>query len=181
MVNFKSQITIKILGYYFLNPDRRHYINELSKILVVDPGNLFRKLRELEKEGLLSSDVVGNQKYFSLNKKWPLLEEYKSIFKLKFGLPELLKEKLKKVEGLKAAYIFGSYVKGNFEDESDIDVLLVGDHDHSAVFRVISPLEKMLGREINVIDYSTKEFTAKQKNNSEFVSQVLNDQVIKLI
>lgn len=181
MLNFKSKVTVKILGYYFINPDRRHYINELAKIIAVDPGNLFRKLKELEAEGLLLSETVGNQNFFYLNKKWPLLKEYKNIFQLKFGLPEILKEKLKKVEGLKEAYIFGSYVKGNFQESSDVDILLVGEHDHGAIFKIINPLEKMLGREINVIDYSIKEFKEKQKKNDDFITQVLNGKIIKLI
>ena len=41
MLNFKSKITIEILSYYFINPDRKHYINELAKIINADPGNLF--------------------------------------------------------------------------------------------------------------------------------------------
>jgi len=181
MLNFKSKVTIKILGYYFINPNRKHYINELAKIIAVDPGNLFRKLRELEDEGLLLSETVGNQRFFYLNVKWPLLKEYKNIFQLKFGLPEMLKEKLKKVEGLKEAYIFGSYAKGNFEESSDIDVLLVGDNDHGEVFRIFNPIEKMLGREINVVDYSVKEFAEKLKNGDDFITQVLSGKVIKLI
>lgn len=181
MLNFKSTITVKILGYYFINPDRSHYINELSKIIAVDPGNLFRKLKELEREGLFLSEAVGNQRFFYLNKKWPLLEEYKNIFKLKFGLPEILKEKLKQVKGLKEAYVFGSYVKGNFQESSDIDVLLVGEHDHGVIFKIINPLEKMLGREINVVDYSSEEFIKKQKEGDDFIKQVLDGQVIKLI
>ena len=53
MLRFRSKITIKVLNYYFLNPQKSHYVNELARILGVDPANLFRKLRELEKEGIL--------------------------------------------------------------------------------------------------------------------------------
>jgi len=181
MLSFRSKITVKILGYYFINPDRRHYINELAKIIDVDSGNLFRKLKELEKEGVLSSETVGNQKYFFLNKKCPFLKEYKNIFQRTFGLPEVLREKLKNVKGLKEAYIFGSYAKGNFEEESDVDVLLVGDNDHREVFKIINPLEKSLGREINVVDYSVKEFAKKKKEGDFFISHILNGKVIKLV
>ncbi len=169
------------MAYYFINTERKHYINELAKIIDVDPGNLFRKLKELEAEGLLLSEMIGNQNFFYLNKKWPLLKEYKNIFQLKFGLPEMLKEKLKTLQGLKKAYIFGSYAKGNFQENSDIDILLVGSYEHGAIFKIINPLEKILGREINVVDYSLKEFIKKQKAGDDFISQVLDDKVIKLI
>jgi len=181
MLNFKSKITIKILIYYFINPDRKHYINELAKIINADPGNLFRKLKELEKEGILSSEPLGNQKYFYLNKKCPFLTEYKNIFERTYGLPEVLKEKLKDLKGLKEAYIFGSYAKGSFEEGSDIDILLVGDGDYGETFKVINSLEKFFGREINVVDYSVKEFSEKKKKGDFFISNIFDSKVIKLI
>lgn len=94
MFNLKSKITIKILSYYFLNPKKSHYINELARLLEIDPGNLFRKLKELEKEGILKMEMNGNQRYFSLSQESPLLDEYKKIFEAKHGLPEILENTL---------------------------------------------------------------------------------------
>lgn len=84
MLEYRSKITQKVLGYYFLNPERSHYINEFADLLSVDPGNLFRKLKELELEGILISETHGNQRYFSLNKKYPLLHEVKKIYNAKY-------------------------------------------------------------------------------------------------
>lgn len=181
MLNLKSKITIKILAYYFMNNKKSHYINELAKIIDVDPGNLFRKLKELEGDGLLISESRGNQKYFELNHKYPFLAEYKKLYESTYGFPETLKAKIKKLAGLNEAYIFGSFAKGNFTEQSDIDLLLVGDHKHGDVFDIIHPLEKTLGREINVIDFSVKEFIEKKKNNDDFIAEVLNGKIIKLI
>lgn len=181
MLNFKSQVTQKVLDYYFINQNKAHHINELAKLLDIDPGNLFRKLKELEILGVLSSVSRGNQKVFTLNKKFPLLNEYQKIYENTWGLPVVLKKELQKIIGLQEAYIFGSYVKGNFQEHSDIDLLLVGDYDHGAIFKVTSPLEKKLGREINVIDFSSAEFAAKKKTKDEFVTQVLKGKIIKLV
>ncbi len=181
MLNFQSKITIKLLRYYFVNPNRKHYINELAKIIAVDPGNLFRKLKELEGDGLFLSQAVGSQRFFYLNKRWPLLGEYKKIFELKFGLPEILKKEFKKVKGLQEAYIFGSYIKGNLQEASDIDVLLIGSHDPGDIFKIINPLEKSLGREINIIDYSQAEFTKKIKDKDFFLKNVFTEKTIKII
>ena len=51
MLNLKSDIVIKVLGYYFLNPKSRHYVRELAELLKIDPGNLSKKMSELKKEG----------------------------------------------------------------------------------------------------------------------------------
>ena len=79
MISLRSKVTIKILNYFFINPDARHYINELARILNLDPKNVDTKLKELEKEGLLKSEFSGKQRYFYLSKKYPLLKEYRQI------------------------------------------------------------------------------------------------------
>lgn len=94
MVSLKSKITQKLLNYYFLNPRVSHYINELAKILEVDPKNLYRKLNELEKEGLFESEFKGKQRYYRLSRNYPLLKQYKEIFEKTYGLKNKLKAKL---------------------------------------------------------------------------------------
>lgn len=80
MFQFRSKITVKVLGYFFLNPHESRYINELAEILDLDAGNLYRKLKEMESEGILLSEKRGNQIYYCLNKKYPLLKEIKRVY-----------------------------------------------------------------------------------------------------
>lgn len=181
MINLRSKITIKILNYYFLNKEKANYINELARMLDVDPGNLFRKLKELEREGLFSSELRGQQRYFFLNKKYPFLAEYKKMYESKFGLVEILKDKLKKIPGLQEAYIFGSFAKGNFQEESDIDLLLVGNHEYEKIGPMISLLEKRLKREINVVDFSKDEFLKRKKIGDDFIKNVFLGKTVKIV
>jgi len=170
-----------MLGYFFINPSRFNYVNELAKILEADPGNLYRKLKEMEKEGILISEEHGNQKYYGLNKKYPLLKELKRSYEAKYGLVNLLKGKLSKLENLKEAYIFGSYAAGNFGQESDVDILLIGDHSPLEAKRTILPLQKVVGREINIIDISEKELKSRKKTNDDFIKNIFSKKIIKLI
>lgn len=180
MLEYRSKITQKVLGYYFLNPEKAHYINELADLLGVDPGNLFRKLKELEQEGVLVSETRGNQKYFSLNKKYPLLHEVEKIYNAKYGVASLLKKKIDKLKGLKSALIFGSYAKNSFQQESDIDLLLVGSHSSLEAKRLILSLEKDLGREINIVDMTEKEFQSRKKRKDEFIKNIFSGKTIKI-
>ncbi len=79
MISLKSKITQLVLNYFFLNPQAKKYTNELARLFQVDPKNLDRKLKELEKEGLLKSEFLGKQRYFFINSRYPLLKEYKKI------------------------------------------------------------------------------------------------------
>lgn len=181
MIQFRSKITLKLLDYFFLNPDSSHYINELADMLKLDPGNLFRKLKELEIEGILISENRGSQKYYSLNKKYPLFKEFKKTYQAKYGLTNSLKEKISGIKGLREAYIFGSYASDSLQQGSDIDILLVGDHSSLEAKKLIIPLQKDIGREINIIDLSEQELKRRKKQNDEFVNNIFSNEVIKLI
>ena len=180
MIDFRSKITVKILGYYFINPEKKHYINELAVLLEIDPGNLFRKLKELETEGILISETRGNQKYFSLNKNYPLLKEIKKTYEAKYGIVNLLKDRLVKLKNLKEAYIFGSYVQNSLQQESDIDILLIGNHSSLEAKRLILPLQKNIGRQINIVDLTPKEFRRRKKNQDEFIKNIFSQKIIKI-
>ncbi|MBU1180398.1 nucleotidyltransferase domain-containing protein [Patescibacteria group bacterium] len=181
MIKLGSKIAIKILGYYFLNPDKKHYVNELAGMLEADPGNLFRKLQELQAEGILVSFKQGNQKYFGLNKKYPLLKEIKKTYNVKYGLTGRLKEIASRIKNLKEAYIFGSYAKNSLQQESDIDILLIGGHSALEAKRKILPLQNEIKREINIIDLTPKEFNLRKRRKDEFIKNIFSNKIIKLL
>ncbi|MDI6777741.1 MAG: nucleotidyltransferase domain-containing protein [Patescibacteria group bacterium] len=181
MFGFRSKITIKVLRYFLLNRKRRHYVNELADLLAVDPGNLFRKLKELESEGILVSEMQGNQRYFKLNKKYPLLRELEHFFRAKYGIEEMLKQKLSKLKGLREAYIFGSYAKNSLQQESDIDLLLIGDHSSLEAKKLILSVAKEIQREINIVDFSSAEFKKKKKAGDDFLKNIFSHKKIKIM
>ncbi len=153
------------MNYFYINSESEAYINELAKLLSLDPGNLYRKLKELESMGLLTSKYFGNVKLYSLNKKFPLFEEYRSIFQKQYGLDAMLKESLKKLKGLKQAYLFGSIVSEKFSSHSDIDLLLVGNHSPLEAQKAIMKLQTNLKREINIVNLSQTELKLKKESD----------------
>lgn len=181
MFNIKSKITIKVLGYFFLNEKAKKYQSELSRILEVDLGNLDKKLKELEKEGILLSESSGKERYYFLNKDYPLLKEIKKIFDFKYGLKTKLYEILKNIQGLKEAYIFGSYSKGNFEEGSDIDILLIGNQSSIKTKSKILELQNQSQREFNIIDLTEQEYLKRKKNKDEFIENIFSEKYIKII
>ena len=73
MISLRSKITRGVLSNFFLHEDSSLYINEIARLFGLDRGNLIRKLKALECEGILKSEFNGNQKYYSLNKDYPPL------------------------------------------------------------------------------------------------------------
>ena len=69
----------RLLVYFFTHPDAEHYLREIGLLINADPANLSRNLQRLEREGIFQSRSQGNLKHFSLNKKYSLYGEMRSI------------------------------------------------------------------------------------------------------
>lgn len=180
MINLANKKIQQILIFFFLNPKKSLYLKQLSDQLDLDNGNLSRYLNSLVVNGILSAREEGRQKYFSLNPNYPVLMELKKMITLNAGPEILLKEILSKNDDLKKAYIFGSYASGKFNDKSDLDIMLIGNHNSINIRREIIKLQKQFGREINTIDYTEDEYNKKIKEKDGFLSKVLAEPKIIL-
>lgn len=181
MISLKSEVTQKLLNYFFINPEESLYVNELARKLKVDKRNLSKKIAELEKEGLLKSSSKGNLKLYSINQNYSLYDEYKNIILKTIGLENQLKKILKKTSGVKNAYLYGSYAQDKMESHSDIDLLVIGEHNSLKLQKNINKLQKDIDREINVVNIDLKEFKRRLKTKNPFILRVMNNKYIKLL
>ncbi len=165
MINLRSKITQKVLGYFYLHEDAEMYINEMARRFGLDSGNLTRKLEELEGQGILKSQWKGAQRYYALNKEFSLYQEYKKIIKKTVGFEEILRASLRSLAGVRQAVVFGSYAADRMDQKSDIDLLVVGDHSTVELQRLIARIQKTIDREINCISMTDTEYREKQKKD----------------
>ena len=124
MIALGSKVSKALLSHFFLHSDDKLYVNEIAGKLGLDKRNLVKKLKDYENEGLFKTEKMGNQLYYSLNKKYPLYNEYRKIILKTIGIESSLKEALKGRKEIKAVYIFGSYAVDIMDSSSDIDVLV---------------------------------------------------------
>lgn len=181
MFSIRSQVKKKALNYFFLNEGSKVYINELARIIQVDPKNTYRMLISLENEGILISEFQGKQRYFYANTRHPFYKEYKTVFLKTIGVENLLKESLQKIKGLTGAYLFGSYAQDKYGPASDIDVLLVGKHRSLEAQKAIYKIQKDSNREINVINMRPADFKKKREQGDQFMKTIFSRKIIKLI
>jgi len=181
MISMRSKITKVLLNYFFLNPEDSLFVNEMERKQNLDKRNLLKKLKELENDGLLSSETRGNQKIYSINKLYPLYEEYKKIVFKTIGVESKLKNMLTKIKGIEKVYLFGSYAKDSMEAHSDIDLLVVGEHSVMDLQKEISKIQKEIGREINVVNMDKIDFEKRQKGKDPFIETVFKEKYIEVI
>ncbi len=171
----------RLLTYYFLNPRREHYLRELAGILDVDPTNLSRELKRLETDGLFAARLRGNQKYFTLNHRSPLLPDVRRIVLKTAGIVPVLERALAQVPNIREAYLYGSFAKGNSDAHSDIDVLIVGEPGLQALEPVVQRLERLFGRDVNYTLIGEAELKQKLARSDPFIADVWHGKKVKLV
>lgn len=181
MISMRSKVTKELLNYFFLHPEERLFVNEISRKLNLDKRNLVKKLKELEEEGIFQSETRGNQKNYSINTSFPLFNEYKQIVFKTIGIEKKLRDILEKVEGVQKAYLFGSYAKNELDTHSDIDLLVIGEHKVISLQRHINSLQKQIDREINIVNIDKKEFDDRKKRKDPFIESILKEKHIEVI
>ena len=181
MLNLGSRLRAQLLGYFFANPSASHYLRELARLLSVDPANLSRELAALEREGLFISQNRGHQKYFHLNRRYPLYDEVRRIVSKTVGAVGQFRERLAAVPGIQQAYLYGSFASDQQDASSDIDLLLVGQPGAEELEKMIRSLERRLRREINHIVLSPAEFRARRAAKDAFLKDIWRRPKVNLV
>jgi predicted nucleotidyltransferase len=181
MIPLRSEITRKLLDYFFINPHESLYINELSRKLNLDKRNLVKKIRQLENEGILKSVSRGNLKLYSINTGYSFYKEIRKIFLKTIGLEGKLKKAVEGIKGIKEAYIYGSYARNKMEAHSDIDILVIGSHSIAQLQKELNRLQKETDREINTVNMDESEYRKRIRNTDPFILDILKKEHIKII
>jgi predicted nucleotidyltransferase len=181
MLELRSKARRKLLAYYFTNPAARLHLRDLAQRLNVDPSNLSKELGRLEREGVFRAEVSGRQKYFQLNRDYPLFKEVRSIVAKTIGAVPLIAEALKKIDGIEEAHLYGSFARGRQDAASDIDVLVIGTARGDVLAEAVQKLERQLGREINYSILAMKEFKSRLDRKDTFLANIWHNKRVSLI
>jgi predicted nucleotidyltransferase len=181
MLDLRSKARQRLLAYFFTNPTARHHLRDLAERLSIDPANLSKELRRLEQDGLFESEVSGRQKYFRLNRAYPLFQEVRGIVTKTVGAVPLLAQSLKSIDGIEEAYLYGSFARNQQDAASDIDVLVIGTPRDRALAEVVRRLERQFGREVNYTVLTRKEFEARRAQKDAFLEGVWHNRRVSLV
>ena len=88
--------------------------------------------------------------YFQADQSSPVFPELQSLFVKTAGLGDVLRAALRPLtDRINAALVFGSAARNELRNDSDIDLMVVGDVRFDEVVGAIQPAEVQLGREVN--------------------------------
>ena len=177
----KSKIRQDLLALFFSNPSKKYYLREIQRILGYSAGSIRRELLKFQRDNLFNTQREGNLLYYALNMEHPLFKELTAIVAKTVGIEGSLRNALSQVEGIRIAFIYGSFAAKREKGTSDIDLMIIGNPDTSQLNEKIATLEKRLKREVNPTIYALAEYKAKKKAKSGFIMDLLKNPKIMVI
>ena len=172
-----SPVRLGIIAATYGEPHRWWFLSELASFIGKTPSSLQRELKSLAISGILRTKRDGNRIYFQAETDSPIFGPLRDLVEQTVGVVKGLRDALKPLTSMiDIAFIYGSVAKSEDRVLSDVDVIVVGRAGLSDLSPAIRPLEKKIGREINVSCYSTTEFESKIKGGNHFLMSILNEQ-----
>lgn len=178
---FKEQRQ-RILGLLLLNPQASYHVREIARLTNLNAGSAHRELKKLAGAGLLTATEQGNQLLYRADKSSLIFEELASILRKTSGLADVLRGALAPLaDRIDVAFVFGSMASGKAGQHSDIDLCVVGAVTFTEVVKAVYSAQESLGREINPKCFTEAEWKMAVKEQSVFIKELLNKDVINVI
>jgi predicted nucleotidyltransferase len=178
-----AKVQQRVLGVLFGNPGRSFYANEVIGLARSGTGAVQRELARLEAAGLVVASRIGKQKHYQANQRSPVFTELRALVLKTSGLADVLREALTPVAGkVRAAFVYGSIAKGQDTAASDIDLMVISERlTYADLFGTLEDASARLERKVAPTIYSPKELARRRKQDSAFITRVLEQPKLWLI
>jgi DNA-binding transcriptional ArsR family regulator len=149
----RSQQQGEILALLLGDPDLELSLTEISERTGAPHPSVYREVQRAEQAGLVTSRKVGNTRLVRANTASPYYAGLAEALTRAFGVPAVLANALGPVEGIDAAYVYGSWAarhagQAGQRPVGDIDVLVLGQPDRDQLYEALSVTEQRLGRPV---------------------------------
>ncbi|HUI67166.1 MAG TPA: nucleotidyltransferase domain-containing protein [Nitrospirota bacterium] len=176
-----SSTRAELLGLFFNNPDDKFYLREIARHIGKDAAGIKRELDNLVKMGLLAKEKRGVQKYYFANKSSPIFLEMKGLIFKTTGIQGAMKASLSRLKGVKSAFIYGSYAKGSEKEDSNINLMVIGQANITELNDMVMGLEEKLKREIDYLVFDEQEYRKRKESKDPFIRELLKGKKIFLV
>ncbi len=164
---------LNTLRPFFERPSRELGVREFSRLARITPATASKRLKELEREGILKYRKERNLDLYSANPDSGAYRDLKTYYNIRKLRKSGLLDKLDNLYLKPTIILFGSAAKGLDTETSDLDLVVV-----SEVRKEFSGKEhyrKVLGRELHI--FPVKDIKALK--NRHLINSVMNGIVLQ--
>lgn len=171
---FPSMAMARLVVFFAIHPGEEFHLRELKRRLRLSTASLQHELARLTGIGALKRENRGNRAIYAAAESHPAWRAWMLLLRAAAAPGDVLREVLVDAPGIDAAFVFGSFARGDAAPDSDLDLLLLGSPDaRRSAGRSLVEAELLLGRPIDVLGYDPEDFALRVRSENPFVRRVL--------
>ena len=169
-----SPALARLLVHFSLHPEAALHFRALQRHTSLGTASLQTELERLEKLGLIARERQNRKVVFHPRLAHPAWRPIRALIR-EFADPiEVLRDALSAVGGIEAAFLYGSFSTGDVHEESDIDVLVLGESIAPAGIGMAGlEASALLGRQVDICRYTRSQMEGRLALGSVFLRSVL--------
>jgi len=193
---FGSKTRVKLLQLFYSNPNRAFYVREITRKIDEQINSVRRELANLLSVGIISSEANNNRLYYEVSQDYehyqalgmifgsvaapePVSDSKKATRKVSSGAGpkvDVVREHplAKSVRGtgrIDLAILTGQFTR---DEQSGVDVLIVGDINQAKLARFVAELEKAENKELRYVSMPLSTYEYRVQINDRFINNVLS-------
>jgi predicted nucleotidyltransferase len=176
MISILKRGQWKIMELFYNDKSARLHLREIARKAKLHEPSTTRFLKALEKDGILTSEMDGNQKKYSIKLNYKTYAAFQLFDLEKLNeLPHIRRNAINYFfDALKEkpiiAFVFGSTAKGTFKANSDIDMLIITNSKTNTT-EAEKHAESLTGIRISVFQMNLEAFLKEIKLKEDPVIQ----------
>ena len=161
---------------------RKLSLTEIAARVGAPHPSVHREIQRAQEAGLVTSRRVGNTRLVKANTASPYYAGLADVLARAFGVPAVLAEVLRGVDGITGAYIYGSWA-ARYEGQTgqrpvgDIDLLVLGEPDRDQLYAALSTAEQRLARPVQV---TIRDHAWLESGSGSFHDTIANRPLVRL-
>ena len=169
-----SPALARLVLHFALHGDEPEHVRALQRHSGLSMSSLNRELRRLEQRGLVERLQEGGRVLYravASHSGWKALRQVIREFA---DPAEVVEEAIARVDGIEVAFVFGSFARGDAREDSDVDVLVLGDDaTASQLGRHAAEASVLLGRPVEIRSYTREKLQRQMAAGNAVLRRIL--------
>lgn len=174
---FPSPAMARLVLFFALRPGEKVHLRELERRTGLATSSLQQELRRMTRLGVLLRTVEHGRVCYAADEAHDAWEGWRLLIRACVDPADVLREAFSGSRGIDAAFLHGSRARGDARPDSDVDLFIVGDPRSSRELRrgPLLEAESLIGRELDVTEYTPEQLADRARGGSAFVARVLRE------
>jgi predicted nucleotidyltransferase/DNA-binding HxlR family transcriptional regulator len=171
MIQLYQKITqLNVLEHFFLHPSEAFYLRELARLLDMSPMTVKRTLELLVTDNVIIKTASKGRILYTANMESHFFRYSKIAYNLaRLEEAGIVKSLIESIPGISSAVLYGSHARGDNDEHSDIDILVISVTGRASRERIPG---------VNVMAMTAAKWSEVARTNRAFYLDVITEGIV---